>query len=63
MVRLDDFYAVKVKRAGDDGFGGELIRLSADKEQGTHLFDIPVQADPQAVEEWAARALRAYREG
>ncbi|WP_028547818.1 hypothetical protein [Paenibacillus sp. UNC451MF] len=64
VVRLDDFYAMKVHTGGKGGVSGEIIRLSVDPQHpATHLFDSPVYADIQDLRDWAVRALQAYREG
>jgi hypothetical protein len=64
LLKLDAYYAVKLHDIENGELSGELVRLEASESQtATHLFDVPAQSNEQAVKEWAARALQAYREG
>ncbi|GAA4863263.1 hypothetical protein GCM10023310_48400 [Paenibacillus vulneris] len=64
VVHLDDFYALRIHREGKRGVNGEIIRLNTNSiHPPTHLFNTPSFEDAEALKEWAARALQAYREG
>jgi hypothetical protein len=64
LIKLDDYYAVKLRKEISGQYSGELVRLGVNEQQtATHLFAVPTLTDRQAVKEWAARALQAYREG
>jgi hypothetical protein len=64
LVELDTYFYLRIHQGEQGTCIGEVIRGNADAgDPATHVFDVPPQANAKALEDWAVRALQAYREG